>query len=221
MTTHLSEGLSPFLSVKRLGCVVWELQCHLDLRLPDVTGLVMKQWEESADGVGQCVEQRARSAQVVSDSVLEDDVGGMVSGGWVARLGHCVDRMRRVRWRAFFMMVTVHLSCGAVAVGVLVHPNDLLRELRDELWVELLEALVDLSNRDFGCVVVTLRFSQRAAFRGSGPDRHRQAWWKSLHGTALRVIQSDENAAQRPYDSVAQLGGGEPIRKQPKPRERE
>ena len=76
MGAYLSVGLGPFLSVEWLGGVVWELQCHLDLRLPDVAGSIMEQWEDRADGVAQCIEQCAGSAQGVSEFVFEDDVGG-------------------------------------------------------------------------------------------------------------------------------------------------
>lgn len=141
----------------------------------------MEQWEDRADGVVQCVEQWAGSAQGVSESVFEDDVGGLMSretmsGGWVVTWSHCIDRMSGVRWGASFMVdtvqlgsrVAVHLDCGEVAVGVLVHFNDLLRELLDELGVELLKVLVNLSEWDFGCVVIDHYVPQRAIFVAAG-----------------------------------------------------
>ena len=76
MGTYLSVGLGPICSVDWLRGVVWELQCRLDLVLPDVAGSIMEQWEDRADGVAQCIEQCAGSAQGVSEFVFEDDVGG-------------------------------------------------------------------------------------------------------------------------------------------------
>ena len=157
----------------------------------------------------QCVEQRAGSAQGVPEFVFEDDAGGLVSGGTMS--GRRVVRLSRNRWGAFFMIdtvhvgsrVAVHLGCGDVAVGVLVHFNDLLRELMDEPGVELLEVLVNLSEWDFGCVVVDHDVPQRVIFRGCRPDQHSYAWWEYLDGTALRVIHSGKNAAQRLRGIVA------------------
>ena len=181
----------------------------------------MEQWEDRADGVVQCVEQCAGSAQGVPEFVFEDDAGGLVSGGTMS--GRRVVRLSRNRWGAFFMIdtvhvgsrVAVHLGCGDVAVGVLVHFNDLLRELLDKLGVELLEVLVNLSEWDFGCVVFDHDVPQRVIFRGCRPDQHSYAWWESFDGTALRVIHSGKNAAQGLRGIVAQLGGGESVRKQP------
>lgn len=210
MGTYLSVGLGPLSAIQRLGGVVWELQCHLDLIFLDVAGSTMKQWEDRADGVVQCVEQCTGSVQAVSEFVFEDDAGGLVSGGTVSgrrvvRLSHCIDRMSRVRWGAF-MIDTVHLGCGEVAVGVLVHFNDLSRELLDELGVERLEVLVNLSEWDFGCVVIDHYVPQREIFGGSRPDQHNYARWEDLNGTTLRVmtvIQTGKNAIQRLRGIVA------------------